>query len=205
MYKYRVFRWGIWLLFVYIIFCRVARVVSAQPVSLDSWDYILSDQELSASIVRDFSSDLDFRKGALAFGAGTKGLISMSHHDFRQSSQSGEEANIDIKSSVYESTMFADNAMREERSAHFTVYSQQDASSLKRYPATPPAVEQNPFLSQPIEGPHLGDDSFIYRWGDFDPTVVFRIDNVVATINAHQKTLDVAKQQASKVLRLKGK
>src|ERR1700687_4897507 len=199
LHKCRVCRCVICLLFVYIILCRIAIDACAQSAPLDSWDYILSDQELGASIVRDLSSDYDFRKGASAFGAGTKGLISTSHHVFRQSSQPGEEGNIDINLSVYESMTLADNAMREERGAHFAPYSQQDTPSLKRYPAVPPTTEQNPFLSQSVEGPRLGDDSFIYRWGDLDPTMVFRIDNVVVTIEARQKAQDVAMQQASKV------
>lgn len=203
-------------------------IVSCEPTAtqkLRSWDYILTTNDLKAQIDKEVSMDIDYIKGeAIQIGGvGSDYLNSSSHHVFKIPRNSSESWEFDITLVVFKNKDAAIQQVEYDMNSHFAPYTKKPSfpSNLRHYPEnddTPSNIEKNPFSSDKIDIPSIGEQSFCYKWESFSPTVVFRISNIkvdiqvyisIPSINrsynnteTYNKMLSIARMQEKKILLL---
>lgn len=189
---------------------------AGDAIGLPSWDLILNERDLSdygAAIDKEHSTDSDYETGgSLAIGTlGTAYRRTRSGHNF--TSQAGK---ISIEIVVFKRSDYAKEEMDISSRSVTAQYVRKapKGGRLRNYPYDPAdTVEENKFLSEMIPlNETVGDQSFCYQWEGYSPRLMFRLENVAATIKVGSfgseylpMTLSVAKKQEAKLRRATGR
>lgn len=194
----------------------VSQESASSVPTLNSWDLILNEDDLSAfeaRINRDLSTDIDYRSGnSLTMGntVEAKHRTTTSFHSFLSSL-----GDITVQLEVFRAPEYAELQMevRMWSDTHRFDRKEPEGTSLRNYPQAPgDTVEENSFWKRIIPlDEAIGEQTACSQWETFAPEVRFRSGYVVVTVKVGgvgtehlDDAIAIARMQERKLRKLTG-